>query len=72
MAAPVDEYHLRAGVYQVGILSFKDALTRAYQLILYRRVGFANGQANSTWGEYAGYSASIVGNKSIEWIKTVA
>ena len=29
-------------------------------------------QANSSWGEYAGYSASIVGNKSIEWIRTVA
>ena len=28
--------------------------------------------ANTTDGEYAGYSASIVGNKSIEWIRKVA
>ena len=32
VAAPVDEYHLRAGIYQVGIVSSKDALTRAYQV----------------------------------------
>ena len=29
-------------------------------------------QANSSWGEHAGYSASIIGNKSIEWVRSVA
>ena len=29
-------------------------------------------KANHTWDEHAGYSASIVGNKSIEWVRKVA
>ena len=28
--------------------------------------------ANSSWGEFAGYSASIVANKSIAWLREVA
>ena len=28
--------------------------------------------ANSSWGEFAGYSASIVANKSIGWLREVA